>query len=216
MTVYNLLAASSIFGILKVFDGPLRHSFLSYLVPKEEIKQAYSLYANASQIARTFGPVVGGLILLYLNPMWSFVLMGALYLFVMYLYSQMDVDKFYIHKDTKNYDSNIKDSLLYLARHQTLRDIVIVGAYVAIFFWSYNAYLPVMVETMLQNSFGAMSFSLLVSSYAFGAIFGNFYTSTHKDMSYSHLRKILIAYSISGIIFATINNFLLFIFRDVY
>jgi hypothetical protein len=133
--------------------------------------------------------------------------MGALYLLVMYLYSQMEAEKFYIHKDTKNYDSNIKDSLLYLARHQTLRDIVIVGAYVAIFFWSYNAYLPVMVETMLRDSFGAMSFSLLVSAYALGAIFGNFYTASHKDLSYSHLRKILIAYSVSGLVFAAVTNF---------
>lgn len=207
VNVYNLVAAAVMFGVLKVFDGPLRHSFLSYLVPKDEVKQAYSLYANASQVARTLGPVVGGLILLFLNPLWSFVLMGILYIVVMYLYSQMDSEKFYIHKDTKNHDSNIKDSLLYLLRNQTLRDITIVGAYVAVFFWSYNAYLPVMVETMLVGSFGAMSFSLLVSAYALGAIFGNFYTSTHKDMSYSHLRKILISYSISGLIFATITNF---------
>ncbi len=207
INVYNLVTAAAMFGLLKVFDSPLRHSFLSYIVPKEEIKQAYSIYSNASQVARTLGPVVGGLILLFLNPLWSFVLMGVLYLVVMYLYSQMDAEKFYIHKDTKNHDSNIKDSLLYLARHQTLRDIVIVGAYVAIFFWSYNAYLPVMVETMLEKSFGAMSFSLLVSSYAFGAIFGNFYTASHKDSSYSHLRKILIAYSVSGIVFAFVTNF---------
>lgn len=207
VNVYNLVAAAAMFGMLKVFDGPLRHSFLSYLVPKDEVKQAYSLYANASQVARTLGPVVGGLILLFLNPLWSFVLMGVLYIVVMYLYIQMDSEKFYIHKDTKNHDSNIKDSLLYLLRNQTLRDITIVGAYVAVFFWSYNAYLPVMVETMLADSLGAMSFSLLVSAYALGAIFGNFYTSTHKDMSYSHLRKILISYSISGLIFATITNF---------
>lgn len=207
INVYNLVVAAAMFGFLKVFDGPLRHSFLSYLVPKDEVKQAYSIYANASQVARTLGPVVGGLILLFLNPLWSFVLMGAMYTVVMYLYSQMDAEKFYIHKDTKNQDSNIKDSLLYLARHQTLRDIVIVGAYVAIFFWSYNAYLPVMVETMLQDSFGAMSFSLLVSAYALGAIFGNFYTASHKDLSYSHLRKILIAYSISGLVFASVTNF---------
>jgi MFS family permease len=209
VNIYNLVVAASMFGLLKVFDSPLRHSFLSYIVAKEDVKQAYSLYASASQIARVSGPIVGGLMLAWVSPVWCFILMGLSYVFVAYLYNQMNTEKFFIHKDTKNHESKVRESLEYVWQHKTIRDLVFVGAYVAIFFWSYNAYLPIMVKTMITNSFGAMSFSLLITAYAAGSLVGNFYSASHKDLSYGHLRKILIAYAVFGIIFSFVPNFYL-------
>jgi MFS family permease len=177
---------------------------LSYIVAKDDIKNAYSLYASASQIARVVGPMLGGAMLLWVSPFWIFLFTCAMYLFVILFYSQMNTEEFILHKDSKNTDSKILDSLKYIWHSQTMRDLVVIGLFLAIFFWSYTTYFPIMVKTMFNNN--VLSFSLLMAAYAIGNILGNLYSASHKDVSYRHIRHLLIAFSLFGILFALVTN----------
>lgn len=200
VNIWTLIVASGLFGIIRVFDATLRHSLLSYIVAKDQVKNAYSLYASASNIARVLGPLLGGLMLIWVSTFWIFLFTCIMYMFVIVLYSQMNTTAFVIHKDNKNTDSNLLDSLNYIYRNETMRDLVFIGLFLGIFFWSFTTYFPIMVKTIFNN--GALSFAALMTSYALGSLFGNLYSASHKDMSYKHLKKILIAFSIISILFA--------------
>ena len=70
-------------GTLLAFDNPLRRSFVSEMVPAEDIPNAVVLYSTIVNVARIFGPALAGLLVVTLGYGWAFAVDGASYLTVL-------------------------------------------------------------------------------------------------------------------------------------
>lgn len=71
-------------GILLAFDNPLRRSFVTEMVPAEDIPNAVVLYSIIVNISRIFGPVLAGLLIVTLGYGWCFTIDASTYLAVLF------------------------------------------------------------------------------------------------------------------------------------
>ena len=65
--IIGLYALAVVGGILLAFDNPLRRSFVSEMVPKEDIPNAVVLYSTIVNVSRIFGPAMAGLLVVTLG-----------------------------------------------------------------------------------------------------------------------------------------------------
>ncbi len=210
MNIFLVFLAATFLGIVRMFDSSLRASILSYVVPKEDIKDAFSLSNMASQVARVVGPAIGGFILIHFPIYIPFLFTALGYFFVVVLYRQMDTKLFHIDHQTKNTESNFKDSLKYIYNHEVFREISIIGLFLGIFFWSYITYFPIIAKTIF--GLGAREFSWMISAYALGSVLGGIHSTHTEDTSFTYLRKLAITFSAVSTIFIFIPNFYAMLF----
>lgn len=69
-------------GIFLAFDNPFRRSFVSEMVPPEDIPNAVILYSTIVNVSRIFGPTLAGLLATTLGFGWCFTLDAASYIAV--------------------------------------------------------------------------------------------------------------------------------------
>jgi MFS family permease len=74
-----LIALSLFGGIATAFEVPARQSFTIDMVGREDLRQAIALNATMFNVARTVGPVLGGLIVAGIGEGWCFALTTLTY-----------------------------------------------------------------------------------------------------------------------------------------
>lgn len=71
-------------GILLAFDNPVRRSFVTEMVPTEDIPNAVVLNSTIINVTRIFGPALAGLLVVTLGYGWAFVIDGLTYIAVLF------------------------------------------------------------------------------------------------------------------------------------
>ena len=66
-------------GLLLAFDNPLRRSFVTEMVPAEDIPNAVVLYSTIVNVSRIFGPALAGLLVVTVGYGWCFAIDAASY-----------------------------------------------------------------------------------------------------------------------------------------
>ena len=79
----GLYALAAVGGILLAFDNPLRRSFVSEMVPAEDLPNAVVLYSTIVNLSRLFGPALAGLGVVTLGYGWCFVVDACSYVAVL-------------------------------------------------------------------------------------------------------------------------------------
>jgi MFS family permease len=74
---FYLLAVAG--GIFLSFDNPLRRSFVSEMVPQEDMSNAVVLYSTIVNLSRIFGPSLAGLLVVTVGYGWCFGVDAASY-----------------------------------------------------------------------------------------------------------------------------------------
>jgi MFS family permease len=70
--VWALFSVATVGGILLAFDNPLRRSFVTEMVPKEDIPNAVVLYSTIVNVARIIGPALAGALITTVGYGWAF------------------------------------------------------------------------------------------------------------------------------------------------
>src|SRR5438067_9779983 len=70
-------------GCLLAFDSPVRRSFVTEMVPEEDVPNAVTLYSALVNSSRIFGPALAGLLVVTLGFGWAFVIDAASYVAVL-------------------------------------------------------------------------------------------------------------------------------------
>jgi MFS family permease len=71
-----LLAASFGFGLLIAVEVPVRQSFMTELIPRDDLSSAASLHATAWNLTRLLGPVVAGVLIATFSSAAPFLVAG--------------------------------------------------------------------------------------------------------------------------------------------
>ena len=69
-------------GVLLSVDNPLRRSFVTEMVPAEDIPNAVVLYSTIVNLSRIFGPSLAGLLVVTVGYGWCFTIDAASYVAV--------------------------------------------------------------------------------------------------------------------------------------
>src|SRR6476620_7008774 len=124
-TVWEILALSSILGVINAFDVPARQSLVNEMVDdKKYLPNALALNSSMVNLSRLIGPAIAGLILEKFGDAFCFGLNAVSFIAVIGSVLLMKLPKQDVHHHTKNIFQDVKDGWIYLKQSKELRFII--------------------------------------------------------------------------------------------
>ena len=82
--IWHLMLISAMQGVGFAFNMPSRQAFVAQLVSREQLMNAVALNNSGMNFARVIGPTFAGLFIATIGPGEVYVLMAAMYAFVVF------------------------------------------------------------------------------------------------------------------------------------
>lgn len=155
-------------GVLLAFDNPLRRSFVSEMVPTEDIPNAVVLYSTVVNVSRIFGPALAGLLVVTVGYGWCFAADAMSYLAVLFCLYIMRPGDLYRRPRPPRQKGEVRAGMRYVRSMPTLWISFIMLAAIGTLSYSFNVTLPLFVTDGLGSS--GTVFTVLYSTYSAGAV----------------------------------------------
>lgn len=166
--LFGLYALALAGGMVLSLDNPLRRSFVTEMVPDEDLHNAVVLYSTIVNISRVFGPALAGLLAVTLGYGWCFAIDASTYVAVLYCVWVMNPKELRRTPARPRAKGEVREGIRYILATPTLW--ISFGMLAAIGTLSYNfsVTLPLFVTRSLHRSEGV--FTILYSIFSVGAV----------------------------------------------
>jgi MFS family permease len=154
-------------GILLAFDNPLRRSFVTEMVPAEDIPNAVVLYSIIVNISRIFGPALAGLLIVTLGYGWCFTIDASTYLAVLFCLFIMRPAELHRRPPKPRTKGEVREGLRYVRSMPLLWISLIMLIAIQMLAYNFTVTLPLFVTDALHST-GV--FTILYSVFGFGAV----------------------------------------------
>lgn len=163
-----LLALS--LGVVNVFDNPARQSFISEMVPPDDLSNAVTLNSVSVNLARVFGAAVGGVLAAVLGLALCFTCNALSFCAVLVSLAAMNGALLYPAKPVKKMPGQIRAGLRYVRETPELLIPLLMIALVGMLAWEFQVTLPLMASKVFGG--GAGSYGVMASVMGVGAVAG--------------------------------------------
>ena len=168
--VAALYVTAAIGGILLAFDNPLRRSFVTEMVPPEEVPNAVVLYSTIVNGARIVGPALAGLLVVTVGYGWCFTVDAISYVAVLAALWAMRPAELRRTPPPPRAKGEIREGLRYVASMPVLWIPFTMLGIVGVLGYNFNVTLPLFIEHSLHGS--DASFTIAYSLSSAGALIG--------------------------------------------
>jgi MFS family permease len=155
-------------GILLAFDNPLRRSFVSEMVPTEDLPNAVVMYSTINNATRITGPALAGILIITAGYGWCFAVDAVSYIAVLICLMLMRPDELHRTPVQTRVKGEIMAGLRYVNSMPTLRISFLMLAAIGTLSYNFSITLPLFVKTVLHGSDAL--FTALYSIYSVGAV----------------------------------------------
>jgi MFS family permease len=155
-------------GVFLSFDNPIRRSFVSEMVPKEEIPNAVTLYGIITNGSRVFGPALAGILVTTIGYGWGFTADALSYLVVIFSILRMRTSELYLRPAVKKVKSTVSDGIRYIRSTPELWITFVMLAIVGVFSYNFTVSLPLLITKGLHGS--TNEFTILYSIFSLGSV----------------------------------------------
>jgi MFS family permease len=183
VVAFFILAA--IGGTFLAFDNPIRRSFVSEMVPKENIPNAVTLYGLIVNGSRVIGPALAGVLVITIGYGWAFTIDGLSYLVVIYSILRIRLSELFIRKIDKKARTTVKDGINYVRNSPELWICFMMLGTIGIFSYNFTVTIPLLVEKGLHD--GTETFTLLYSVFSLGSVLAALYIAKKKLVELKHV-----------------------------
>jgi MFS family permease len=156
-------------GFVNVFDNPARQSFISEMVPRDDLANAITLNSVSINLARVFGAAVGG-VLAALGLTLCFTCNAISFVAVIASLVAMNGALLYPATPVKRRPGQIRQGLRYVRETPQLLIPLLMIALVGTLAWEFQVTLPLMASKVFGG--GAGSYGVMASVMGVGAVGG--------------------------------------------
>ncbi len=122
---WHLIAIGLVNGSLMAINMPSRQALVSDIVPRAKLMNAISLNNSGTNLTRTVGPALAGVLIVYIDTAGVFYLIAACYIFSMLSVAMIRIDQPSAAARGKRITKDIGEGLNYAIGDSTLRGLVI-------------------------------------------------------------------------------------------
>ncbi len=170
LQIWHLYVSMVVFGIANAFSGPAIGAIIPELVPEEILVSGNALRGLSRQMARTAGPVVGGLLVAFAGPPIAFAV-DALSFFASAGAVALTVARPLIRGAPTSIVADIREGLAYVFSVQWLWVTIFGWSFInAAFIGAYVVGLPLFVTETLRE--GAVVYGVITASMGIGEAVG--------------------------------------------
>ncbi len=162
-------------GLVNVFDNPARQSFISEMVPRDDLPNAVTLNSVSMNLARVFGAAVGGVLVGALGIALCFALNAVSFVAVLASLAAMSSALLFPAKPVKRMPGQVRAGLRYVRDTPLLLVPLLMILVVGTMAWEFNVTLPLMASNVFGG--GAGAYGLMASVMGAGAVVGGFITA---------------------------------------
>lgn len=145
-----VLGMTLAFGLASAFENPTRRSFVTELVPPEQIGNVLSLNTTVMTGARMVGPALAALVASSIGTGWVFVINAVSYLGLMASLRLLDRTRLFSPDRALRSPTPVRDGLRAIWSIPELRLVLPVFAVVSTFAYNYTVGLPLLVSDRLR------------------------------------------------------------------
>ncbi len=199
--LWHVYVLAAMLGTISAFDSPARQTFISELVPREEIQSAVGLNATAFNTARIFGPGVGGLIIASAGVGWCFLLNAISFVAVLIALALMDPKRLLPGQRARGRVlGDMVGGLRYVAREPEIGAPLLLAVFVGTFGYNFGVALPLLARYTFDS--GALGFGMLNVAQGVGSLAGAIIVASRATAS---VRTLAMAASVFGVLLVALG-----------
>jgi MFS family permease len=157
-------------GFVNVFDNPARQSFISEMVPRDDLANAITLNSVSINLARVFGAAVGGVLAAALGLALCFTCNAISFAAVIVSLAAMNGALLFPAMPVKRRPGQIRQGLRYVRETPELLIPLLMIALVGTLAWEFQVTLPLIASNVFGG--GAGSYGVMASVMGVGAVGG--------------------------------------------
>jgi len=196
----GLFALAVCGGVLLAFDNPLRRSFVTEMVPAEDIPNAVVLYSTILNLSRVFGPALAGLLVSTVGYGWCFALDAVSYLAVLVCLALMRTSELRRRPPRPRVKGEVREGLRYLASVPVLWITFVMFAVVGLLAYNFNVSLPLFVTRALHGS--ERMFTVLYSVLSTGSLAGALLVARRTHITLRQIVRGALGFGVAMLLFA--------------
>ncbi len=170
-SVPMLFAFAFLGGLVQTMDATLRQVLVFDLVPRERTPNAVALIQTGWSLMRSFGPAVGGYLILWFGPGGNFLVQAGAYALIMVTIVQIAFPPRSPGRVRNSPLHNIREGIAYVARERVTRTFTFMGFILPLFIIPIFGILPpIYAVKVFHGDSGTLG--LLLGSIGVGGIAG--------------------------------------------
>ncbi|SDO24874.1 MFS transporter [Afipia sp. GAS231] len=165
-----LLALCFVVGSGMALFGPAWQASVSEQVPAETLPSAVALNGISYNIARSFGPAIGGIVVATAGAVAAFAVNAALYLplmIVLFLWNRASEPS---RLPRERLNRAIVSGVRYIANSPSIRIVLIRTLVTGLIGGSVSALMPLVARDLLHG--GAQTYGIMLGAFGMGAVIG--------------------------------------------
>ena len=167
--IWHIVALAFVLGLVQSVDAPARLSFVSEMVGKEDLPSGILMNSMMFNIARIFGPALGGFALKALGPEWCFLLNGLSFVAVIVGLLLMRVTPTTIGSGKRGFWKPLKEGLRFARHHSTIGPILILSVLSCAFSQTFAVLVAPFSDKVLHDT--EIGTSAIFTAQGVGALF---------------------------------------------
>ena len=169
-TLWHVYLFALALGIVSAFDAPVRQTFVTSLVPPENLNNAVGLNSASFNAARLIGPAVAGLVIAAVGTGWVFIINGLTFVATIVALLLMHKRELQPQVRAARKGGQIKEGVRYVKRRADIVVIMVVVGVVSTFGLNFQLTSALMARTEFHK--GPGEYGILGSVLAIGSLTG--------------------------------------------
>ena len=168
--LWHVYVFAFLLGCVSAFDSPARQTFVSDLVPEEDLSNAVGLNSTSFNAARMIGPAIAGMLIAVVGSGWVFLINAASFGAVLWSLARIRVDQLHTKPRAARTRGSFLEGFRYVWKRPDLKAALLMLFLIGTFGLNF----PIFISTMSVTVFhaGAGQYGLLTSVMAIGSVIG--------------------------------------------
>ena len=178
--IWSVVVLALMLGFVNVFDNPARQSFITEMVPPEDLANAVTLNSVSINLARVFGAALGGILVAALGLALCFACNAISFAAVLVSLAAMNAASLYPSRPVKQRKGQIRAGLGYVRETPELLIPLLMIALVGTLAWEFPVTLPLMASSVFHG--GAETYGVMTSVMGAGAVVGGLVSAARAKL----------------------------------
>lgn len=208
VALWHVYVFAFLLGCVAAFDAPARQTFVSDLVPEEDIPNAVALNSTSFNAARLLGPAAAGLLIAGVGTGWVFVLNAISFVAVLVSLVAIRGKELVPRARPTARQAGLGDGFRYLRARPDLR--IVLGMLFLVGTFGLN--FPIFISTMAVTVFhkGSGQFGLCTSIMAVGSVTGALLAAARTKPGLPLLAAAAASFGVGATLAAVMPSYALF------
>jgi MFS family permease len=198
VTISEVFVIAFIAGIFSAIDTPVRQSFNSEIVPKDDVANAISLNSANFNMGRVVGPALSGILIEAFHTGPSFIINGISYIFVIVALLLMRQEKLFLSPPRAK--APLREAFAYVRSRHDLMSMMTTVFFTATFGLNFQIFNTLIATRVFHKSPGA--YGLLGTYLAIGSLVAALITA--RPNNNRRPRRVVLFAVTFGIVLATL------------